>query len=198
MGEGVPVVAASERGRRPTGGRPPMRRRRRGDVGPVRAGDVVGSATPDWVGGGPDRAETDRRSGAAEDGAGLGRVGFLVANCAAGTDEPPIAAWVNRDVPAAQRAMIRSVDDFLISITMIRVFPLTGWVAGRVGWLAAYAGAGVVVVVVVPGLAWRSIAGSKPLGVRSTRRPAVRAIASAFRSRHSSQGRGRAAAGRPT
>lgn len=71
---------------------------------------------------------------------------YLLAELAAGVYEPLLAARVNADVGAAQRATILSVEGFLFSITMIWAFPLVGWVAGRFGWLAAYAGAGGVVL----------------------------------------------------
>ncbi|MDP9365442.1 MAG: hypothetical protein M3Q10_14665, partial [Chloroflexota bacterium] len=76
----------------------------------------------------------------------VGVAAYLIAEFAAGIYEPLLAARVNRDVAAAQRATILSVEGFLFSVTMIWAFPLTGWVAGRFGWLAAYAAAGAVVI----------------------------------------------------
>lgn len=70
----------------------------------------------------------------------------LLAELAAGVYEPLLAARVNADIGAAQRATILSVEGFLFSITMIWAFSLVGWAAGRLGWLAAYAGAGGVVL----------------------------------------------------
>jgi hypothetical protein len=76
----------------------------------------------------------------------VGVAAYLIAEFAAGIYEPLLASRINRDVAAAQRATILSVQGFLFSITMIWAFPLTGWVAGRFGWLAAYAAAGAVVL----------------------------------------------------
>ena len=82
----------------------------------------------------------------------LGVAAYLVAEFAAGLYEPLLAARVNAELAAPQRATILSVQGFLFSITMVWAFPLTGWVAQRAGWLAAYAGAGGVVLALL--VAW--------------------------------------------
>ncbi len=80
---------------------------------------------------------------------------YLLAELAAGVYEPLLAERVNRDVGPAHRATILSVQGFLFSITMVWAFPLTGWVAGRFGWLAAYAGAGTAVAALLA--AWLAV-----------------------------------------
>jgi hypothetical protein len=82
----------------------------------------------------------------------LGLATYLIAEFASGLYEPFLANRVNADVAAAQRATILSIEGFLFSLTMIWAFPLFGWVAERAGWLAAYAGAGAVVAVLL--VAW--------------------------------------------
>ncbi len=77
---------------------------------------------------------------------------YLLAEFAAGLYEPLLSARVNGELAAAQRATILSLQGFLFSVTMIWAFPLVGWVAGRFGWLAAYAGAGGVVLLLL--VAW--------------------------------------------
>jgi MFS family permease len=71
---------------------------------------------------------------------------YLLAELITGVFEPLLSDRINRGLPAAQRATILSVEGFLFSVTMIWAFPLFGAAAGRVGWLAAYAGAGLVVL----------------------------------------------------
>lgn len=69
---------------------------------------------------------------------------YLVAEFATGVYEPLLAARINEGLPGAQRATILSVEGFLFSFTMIWAFPLFGFAAERVGWLAAYAVASLV------------------------------------------------------
>lgn len=78
-----------------------------------------------------------------------GLAAYLVAEFAAGIYEPLLADRINTNLSAAHRATILSVEGFLFSITMIWAFPLFGWVAGRYGWLLAYAASGGVVLVLL-------------------------------------------------
>ena len=85
-------------------------------------------------------------------GSGLLVVGiavYLVAEFTAGLYEPLLADRINASLSASHRATILSVEGFLFSITMIWAFPLFGWVAGRYGWLPAYAGGGAVVLILL-------------------------------------------------
>jgi MFS family permease len=77
---------------------------------------------------------------------------FFLGEFITGVFEPMLAARVNEGLPPGQRATILSVEGFLFSITMIWAFPLFGAAAERYGWLAAYAGASVAVVVLL--VAW--------------------------------------------
>lgn len=95
---------------------------------------------------------------------------YLLAEFVAGIYEPLLAARVNADVGAAQRATILSVQGFLCSVTMIWAFPLVGWVAGRFGWLAAYAGAGGVVIVLL--VTWLLTSTGGTSGAGTTMEPA--------------------------
>lgn len=89
---------------------------------------------------------------------------YLLAELVTGVFEPLLSERVNRGLPAAQRATILSVEGFLFSITMIWAFPLFGAVAGRFGWLAAYAGAGLVVLLLLAGwLATERGSGARPV-----------------------------------
>lgn len=83
---------------------------------------------------------------------------YLVAEFVAGVYEPLLADRVNTGLGGGQRATILSVQGFLFSLTMIWAFPLTGWIAERGGWLAAYAGAGGVVALLL--VAWLAVGGA--------------------------------------
>ena len=74
---------------------------------------------------------------------------YVVAEFVFGAYEPMVSARVNAGIGSAQRATILSIQGFLFSITMIWAFPLFGAAAGRVGWLAAYAGASAVVLLLL-------------------------------------------------
>ena len=74
---------------------------------------------------------------------------YLVAELVAGIFEPLLAARINDSLASAQRATMLSIEGFLFSITMVWAFPLTGWVADRAGWLAAFGGAGLVVLTIM-------------------------------------------------
>jgi MFS family permease len=72
---------------------------------------------------------------------------YLLAELMAGIFEPLLATRINDSVAAPQRATILSVEGFLFSITMVWAFPLAGLVADRAGWLAAFGGFGLIVLV---------------------------------------------------
>lgn len=74
---------------------------------------------------------------------------YLLAELISGVFEPLLAARINDSVAAPQRATILSIEGFLFSITMVWAFPVAGWLADRAGWLAAFGGAGVVVLAVL-------------------------------------------------
>lgn len=71
---------------------------------------------------------------------------YLLAELLAGVFEPLLAARINDSLPPAQRATILSIEGLMFSITMVWAFPVVGFVADRAGWLAAFGGAGVVVL----------------------------------------------------
>lgn len=74
---------------------------------------------------------------------------YLVAELVAGIFEPLLAARINDSLASAQRATMLSIEGFLFSFTMVWAFPLVGSVADRAGWLAAFGGAGLVVLVIM-------------------------------------------------
>ncbi len=74
---------------------------------------------------------------------------YLLAELVTGVFEPLLSERLNRGLPPAQRATILSIEGFMFSITMIWAFPLFGAAAGRFGWLPAYAGAGLVVLLLL-------------------------------------------------
>jgi MFS family permease len=65
---------------------------------------------------------------------GIATSAYLVSNLCTGLLEPLMFAWLNRQVPSAQRATLLSVDSWLFSLTMIPAFPLGGWLAESYGW----------------------------------------------------------------
>lgn len=88
---------------------------------------------------------------------------YLLAELVTGVFEPLLSERLNRGLPAAQRATILSVEGFVFSIAMIWAFPLFGAAAGRFGWLPAYAGAGLVVLLLLAGwLATERRSGARP------------------------------------
>jgi dipeptide/tripeptide permease len=72
---------------------------------------------------------------------------FVVMEFGTGLFEPVLADRINREAPAAQRATILSLDGFLFSLNMVWMFPLIGWLAERVSWLAAFGAAGTLLAV---------------------------------------------------
>lgn len=88
---------------------------------------------------------------------------YLLAELVTGVFEPLLSERLNRGLPPAQRATILSIEGFMFSIAMIWAFPLFGAAAARFGWLAAYAGAGLVVLLLLAGwLKTERRAGSPP------------------------------------
>ncbi|MDQ3694932.1 MAG: MFS transporter [Chloroflexota bacterium] len=74
---------------------------------------------------------------------------YLVAELFAGIFEPLLSARINDSLAAPQRATILSIEGLMFSVTMVWAFPLVGLVADRAGWLAAFGGAGVVVIILL-------------------------------------------------
>jgi MFS family permease len=64
---------------------------------------------------------------------------YLIANLATGLLEPLMFAWLNRQLPSAQRATLLSFDSWMFSLTMIVAFPLGGWLAETSGWSILFA-----------------------------------------------------------
>lgn len=88
---------------------------------------------------------------------------YLLAELVTGVFEPLMSERLNRGLPGAQRATILSIEGFMFSITMIWAFPLFGVAASRFGWLPAYAGAGLVVLLLLAGwLATERRAAARP------------------------------------
>jgi MFS family permease len=77
----------------------------------------------------------------------LAVVVFVVMEFGTGLFEPVLAERINREAPTAQRATILSLDGFLFSLNMVWMFPLIGWLAERVSWLAAFGAAGALLTV---------------------------------------------------
>lgn len=99
----------------------------------------------------------------------LALAGLVVTELIAGAFEPMVAQQVNSAISSAQRATIISVEGFLFSVSMIWAFPLFGWAAERWGWLSAYAGAAVVMLML---LGIFLMSGGARLGRRGTAAPA--------------------------
>ncbi len=87
----------------------------------------------------------------------LAVITYVIAEFATGLYEPILADRVNRDLPAAQRATILSVQGLLFSLTMVWAFPLAGWIAERAGWLTMYALAGLGTGIAL--LIWLAVGG---------------------------------------
>jgi MFS family permease len=64
----------------------------------------------------------------------LAIVAYLMANLTMGLMEPLMFAWLNRQLPSAQRATLLSFDSWMFSLVMIVAFPLGGWLAESSGW----------------------------------------------------------------
>ena len=76
---------------------------------------------------------------------------FVVMEFGTGLFEPVLADRINREATAAQRATILSLNGFLFSLNMVWVFPLIGWVAERVSWLAAFGATGTLLAAALGG-----------------------------------------------
>ncbi len=64
----------------------------------------------------------------------LATAAYLASNVVIGLLEPLMYAWFNRQMPSEQRATLLSAESWLFSLTMIVIFPLSGWLAERAGW----------------------------------------------------------------
>ena len=75
-------------------------------------------------------------------------VGLAVREIAIGIYEPLYATWTNVHAATETRATVLSLAEFGFSATMVWAFPLTGLLADRAGWLAAYGAVAVALALV--------------------------------------------------
>ncbi len=116
-------------------------------IGLVIGGALLVSAAGAAVAGRAERVGTFRRqvvilgllSGLGVAGLAVGSIwlataAYLASNVVIGLLEPLMYAWFNRQMPSEQRATLLSAESWLFSLTMIVIFPLSGWLAERAGW----------------------------------------------------------------
>ena len=116
-------------------------------IGLVIGGALLVSAAGAAVTGRAERVGTFRRqvvilgllSGLGVAGLAVGSIwlataAYLASNVVIGLLEPLMYAWFNRQMPSEQRATLLSAESWLFSLTMIVIFPLSGWLAERAGW----------------------------------------------------------------